>query len=174
MTGKHVELRARQMQHFQGIYSLCSEDLCGSVVPLQIVPRAPPRSPLERSPGSFQFEPHPPGPRFHPGPRCMRGAEAQRAPSVKHFFWVRTSGCAVRRYAPCPAIAVSASLPAPTGPAVITRCAHFRRLPFADRHDANLSTDTFDAASREPGICNHAASVGWRVRQANGTDDRQG
>jgi hypothetical protein len=30
MTGKHVELRARQMQHFQGIYSLCSEDLCGS------------------------------------------------------------------------------------------------------------------------------------------------
>jgi hypothetical protein len=30
MTGKHVELRARQMQHFQGIYFLCSEDLCGS------------------------------------------------------------------------------------------------------------------------------------------------
>ena len=30
MTGKHVELRARQMQHFQGIYFICSEDLCGS------------------------------------------------------------------------------------------------------------------------------------------------
>ena len=45
----------------------------------------------------------PPGPRFHPGFGCMRGAEAQRFPSVNHFFWVRTFGCAVRRYAPCDA-----------------------------------------------------------------------
>ena len=30
MTAKHVELRARQMQHFQGIYFIWSEDLCGS------------------------------------------------------------------------------------------------------------------------------------------------
>ena len=59
ITGKHVELRARQMQHFQGIYSSCSEDLCGS-------DRTAPR--LSRCP---------PGPRFHPGLRCMRGAEAR-------------------------------------------------------------------------------------------------
>ena len=57
--GKHVELRARQMQHFQGIYSSCSEDLCGSD---RTAPR-PSRCP--------------PGPRFHPGLRCMRGAEAR-------------------------------------------------------------------------------------------------
>ena len=50
MTGKHVELRARQMQHFQGINSLCSEDLCGSDVPLQIAPRAHRDAP--RAPGS--------------------------------------------------------------------------------------------------------------------------
>ncbi len=74
MTGKHVELRARQMQHFQGIYFLCSEDLCGS-------DRTAPRR--LRSPR---------GPRFHPGLRCMRGAEAQRRASVRDFFWVRTLG----------------------------------------------------------------------------------
>jgi len=50
MTGKHVELRARQMQHFQGIYSLCSEDLCGSVVPALLAPRAPRDAPP--APGS--------------------------------------------------------------------------------------------------------------------------